>query len=86
MKSQYNTNNTKTYLQYLDPNKFHGWEINQKLPTHGFAWEKKVNDFIPEKTDQPTKKSGEDYILEVDVEYLKVAQEARKAAISSKTK
>ena len=51
MKNQYNTDDTKTYLQYLDPNKFHGWEINQQLPTHGFAWEKKVNDFIPEKTD-----------------------------------
>ena len=42
----------------------------QKLPTHGFSWEK-VEDFTPEKIDKLVKKDKKGYILKVDVEYPK---------------
>ena len=42
----------------------------QKLPTHGFSWEKE-EDFTPEKIDKFVKKDMKGYILEVDVKYPK---------------
>ena len=42
-----------------------------KMPTYGFAWEKNVDDFTPEKINQLVKKARYGYILEVDLEYLK---------------
>ena len=42
----------------------------QKLPTHGFSWEK-VEDFTPKKIDKLVKKDKKGCILEVDVEYPK---------------
>ena len=42
----------------------------QKLPTHGFSWEKAEN-FTPEKIDKLVKKYKKGDILEVDVEYPK---------------
>ena len=42
----------------------------QKLPTHGFSWEK-AEDFTPKKIDKLVKKDKKGCILEVDVEYHK---------------
>ena len=42
----------------------------KNLPTHGFKW-KKAEDFIPEKIDELVKKNEREYLLEVDVKYLK---------------
>ena len=42
----------------------------QKLPTHGFSWEK-VEDFTPEKIDKLVKKDQKGHILEVVIEYPK---------------
>ena len=70
MKDQYNPDEKSTYLQYLDTNNFYRWAVIQKLPTHGFSWEK-VKDFPTEAIDKLTKKDKKGYILEVDVEYLK---------------
>ena len=42
----------------------------QKLPTHGFSWEKE-EDFTPEKIDKFVKKDMKGYILDVDVKYPK---------------
>ena len=27
-----------SYIQYLDANNLHGWEMSQKLPVSGFKW------------------------------------------------
>ena len=35
-------------IKYLDANNFYGWQMIQKLSTHGFAWEK-VHNFTSEK-------------------------------------
>ena len=70
MKEQYNPDENSTYLQYLDTNNLYGWAMIQKLPTHGFLWEK-AEDFTPEKIDKLVKKDKKGYILEVDVEYPK---------------
>ena len=67
---QYNPDEKSTYLQYLDANNLYGWSTIQKLPTHGFSWEK-VEGFTPEKIDKPVQKDKEGYILEVDVDYPK---------------
>ena len=45
----------------------------QKLPTHGFSWEK-VEDVTPEKIDKFVKKDKKGYILNVDVKYFKELQ------------
>ena len=42
----------------------------KNLPTHGFKW-KKAEDFTPEKLDELVKKNEREYLLEVDVKYLK---------------
>ena len=42
------------YLQYLDTNNRHGCVMIQKLPTHGFTWEK-VDDFTSKKIDNHVK-------------------------------
>ena len=43
----------------------------QKLPTHGFRWINKVEEFTPEKIAKLVKKDSKGYILEVDVDYPK---------------
>ena len=70
MKDQYNPHENSTYLQYLDANNLYGRAMIQKLPTHGFLWEK-VEDFTPEKIDELFKADKKGYILEVDVKYPK---------------
>ena len=35
MKS-YDKNKESSYIQYLDPNKLHGWAMSQKLLVDGF--------------------------------------------------
>ena len=56
------------YLQYLDTNNRHGCVMIQKLPTHGFTWEK-VDDFTSKKIDKCVKTVKKGYNLEADVEY-----------------
>ena len=69
MEAQYKPNEVSRYIQYLDANNLYGWAMIQKLPTHGFSWEKV--DITPEKIDKLVKKDKKAYILEVDVEYPK---------------
>ena len=69
MEAQYNPNEVSRYIQYLDANNLYGWAMIQKLPRHGFSWEKV--DITPEKIDKLLKKDKKAYILEVDVEYPK---------------
>ena len=70
MKDLYNPDKKGAYFQYLDTNNLDGWAMIQKLPRHGFSWEK-VEDFTPGKIDKLVKKYKKGYILQVDVEYSK---------------
>ena len=55
IKDLYNPDEKSICLQYLDANNLYGWVMVQNLPTHRFLW-KKVEDFTPEKIDEPVKK------------------------------
>ena len=55
MKDQKNSDETSTYLQYLDANSLYGWVLIQNLRTHGFMW-KNFNDFTLENKDKLVKK------------------------------
>ena len=57
MQHQYNHGETIKYLQYLGANKLYRRAMTQKLPTHWFVWEEKLNDFTPEKIDKLVKKT-----------------------------
>ena len=74
MKDQYTPDQASTYLQYLYVNNRYGWTMIQKLPTHGFAWDKKVDGFALEKLDKLMEKDRSGYILEVDLNYPKKLQ------------
>ena len=54
----------------MDTNNLYGLAMIKNLPTHGFKW-KKAEDFTPEKLDELVKKNEREYLLEVDVKYLK---------------
>ena len=69
--SDYDSDAVSKFLQYLDANNLYGWAMVQKLPTHGFRWINKVEEFKPEKITKLVKKDSKGYILEVDVEYPK---------------
>ena len=69
--SDYDSEQLSIFLQYLDANNLYGWGMIQKLPTHGFKWVKKVEEFTPEKIAKLVKKDKKGYILEVDVDYPK---------------
>ena len=64
-----NTNKKSLYILHLDANNLNGWVMSQKLPVHGFEWNKNVlkfnEDFIKSYNEDSTK----GYNLEVDVEY-----------------
>ena len=36
----YDKNSESSYIEYLDANNLHGWEMYQKLPLKGFKWVK----------------------------------------------
>jgi len=69
--SNYDSEEVSRFLQYLDANNLYGWAMVQKLPTHGFRWINKVEEFTPEKIAKLVKEDRKGYILEVDVEYPK---------------
>ena len=60
---------------YLDANNHNGLAMRQKLPSHGFVWNK-FDDFTSGKIDQLMKKDKykQGHILEVDEEYPKELQ------------
>ena len=70
-RDQCNPDDTSTYLQYFDANNLYGRVMIQKLPIHRFAWEKKTNDFTPEKVDKMVEKDKKGCTLKIDVDYLK---------------
>ena len=36
----YNRDEEKSFLEYLDGNNLYGWAMSQKLPIDGFKWKK----------------------------------------------
>ena len=36
--TNYDKKKESSYIQYLDANNLHGWEMSQKLPVSGFKW------------------------------------------------
>ena len=60
------------YLEYLDANNLHGWEMSQKLPVEGFECVEedllKFNE-VYKKLWWYDENSDKGYILEVDIEY-----------------
>ena len=42
----YDKNKESSYIQYWDANNLYGWEMSQKLPTDGFKWKKKCQNFM----------------------------------------
>ena len=51
---EYNSDKVRPFLQYLDANNLYEWVMVQKLPTHGFRWIGKVEEFTPEKITKGT--------------------------------
>ena len=69
--SDYDSKEVCSFLQYLDGNNLYGWAMVQKLPTHGFRWIKKVEEFTAKKIAKLVKKDHKVFILEVDADYTK---------------
>ena len=44
----YNKDKEESFLQYLDANNLHGWEMSQKLPVSSFKWKKNMSKFTEE--------------------------------------
>ena len=56
---------------YLDTNNVYGLGISQKLPVNGFKWVKKLSKFNEDFKKSYDENSDKEYILDVDVKYLK---------------
>ena len=68
--SDFNSDNTLKFIQYLDANNLYGWAMSQRLPTHGFKWSKNLAvESTKELLNQRLSNHG--YIFEVDLEYPK---------------
>ena len=75
----YDQNKDSSFLQYLDLNSLYAWAMRQKLPMKNFEWCKNlryINQKFIKNYDEDS--SGNGYILEVDVEYLKKFQNEHK--------
>ena len=66
----YDENIESSFLQYLDANNQCGWSMCEKLPVGRFKWIEK--DDLLKFDENMTKNSDIGYVLEVDVEYLKI--------------
>ncbi|VDI40534.1 Hypothetical predicted protein [Mytilus galloprovincialis] len=64
----YNENQPKSHLMYLDANNLYGWAMSQALPVKGFKW---LSDSEIEKLHISDIADDDEngYILEVDLEY-----------------
>ena len=68
--SDYDSSKKRTYLQYLDANNLHCYDMTKKLPLNGYKWADTAiftDDFIKNYNDIGDK----GYLLEVDVAYPK---------------
>ena len=66
----FNPDEEKKYIMYLDANNVYGWAMSRPLPTHGFDWLTKEE--IDELDVAQVPEDSEDgYILEVDLRYPK---------------
>ena len=51
MGDHYNADDATIYVQYIESNNEYIWEMNEKMSTYRFEREKKVEYFMPRKTD-----------------------------------
>ena len=65
--SKFNPSEESSYLQYLDANNLYGWAMSQPLPTGRFRWVS----IEPNKVGKLAAHTDKDYMLEVDVSYLR---------------
>ena len=68
----YDENEESSFLEYLDANNLHGWTMSKQLLFNGFDWMEdlsKIDEYFIKNYD---KDNHERYILEVNVEYLKI--------------
>jgi hypothetical protein len=66
MVPNFDPNEKKSYIHYLDANNLYGWAMSQYLPTGGFEW---VNDVDECGVQSHPDDSPKGYILEVDLKY-----------------
>ena len=67
----YDKNKESSYIQYLDANNLHGWEMSQKLPAGGFKQKKNILKFNEDFIKNYREDSDKVYIFEVDLDYPK---------------
>lgn len=68
LMSDYDPNQPKNYIMYLDANNLYGWAMSQALPVDGFKWMEKdeINNFNVKNIPDDCQ---DGYILEVDLDY-----------------
>ena len=67
----YNKDEEKSFLEYLDANNLYGWAMSEPLPVDGFDWIKDMSKIDEDFIKNYDKDSDKGYILEVDVKYPK---------------
>ena len=72
----YDKNKEVLHILYLEANNLYGWAMSQEFPVNGFKWKKhvlKINEDFIKNYDEDSNKG---YILEVDIEYIKILQKS----------
>ena len=67
----YDVNQEKSYLEYLDANNLYGWSMSKKLPVNGFEWIGDISNINEDFIKNYDENSDKGYILEVDTDYPK---------------
>ena len=73
----YDKNKEQAYPQQWNVNKLYGWLMSQKLLVNNFQWIKDTSQFIEDFIKNCKEESGEEYFLEVNVQYLEKLHELR---------
>ena len=71
---EYNKNNESLYIMYSAANSLYGCACLKKLSVDNFEWKKKISKFKENFIRNYDEDSGEEYILEVEVDskYIKM--------------
>ena len=67
----YDLNEESLYLKYWDVKSLYGWEMLQKLPVNNSQWRNDEFNFYKDFIRNYDGDSDKEYILEVNVKYLK---------------
>ena len=69
--NDYDKNKESLSLQYWDVNNINRWAMTPKLPVSNFGWIKDTSQFNEDFIINYNEERGEEYFLEVDVQYIK---------------